>query len=121
MSECACKKHTVQSKRTVVYTDGWRAHRGLGDTVRHRTVNHSRSGKYRFVTEESCRISSLVGEALSPKARKVVYEAERSREMHCPTYTLVQKNHVAGTSAIITSLSKIWAMPAEYKPPVTNK
>ena len=64
------KKHTVQSKRTVVCTDGWRAYRGLGDTVRHRTVNHSISGKYRFVTEEGVHTNHAES-ALSSVKRSV--------------------------------------------------
>ena len=46
------KKHTVDSYRTIVNTDAWRAYRGLNAVRDHRVVNHSTKGKYRFVTKE---------------------------------------------------------------------
>ena len=46
------KKHTVDSKRSLVMTDCLKAYKGLSDYLNHKTVNHSREGRYRFVTED---------------------------------------------------------------------
>ena len=42
----------MDSYRTILNTDAWRAYRGLNAVRDHRVVNHSTKGKYRFVTKE---------------------------------------------------------------------
>lgn len=46
------KKHTVDSTRTIVYTDGWKGYLALKDIRDHRVVNHSVQGRNKFVTED---------------------------------------------------------------------
>ena len=46
------KKHTVKSKKSLVMTDCLKAYKGLSDYLNHKTVNYSRKGRHRFVTED---------------------------------------------------------------------
>ena len=45
-------KHTIDSIRTLVLTDQFTSYRDLKRTRNHKTVNHSRKVKFRFVTED---------------------------------------------------------------------
>ena len=77
------RKYTVDSYRTIVNTDGWRGYRGLSEVREHRTVNHRKSGKYRFVTENGVHTNNagilpFVGQACDTKARKTFYGHRKS-------------------------------------------
>ena len=50
--EQAIRKHTLDSQRTIVTTDGWKGYSNVIAFRDHRTVNHSSKGKFKFVTAD---------------------------------------------------------------------